>query len=543
MRQIDIFLSYCWKDSGVADTIYDYFSDNQDIKIHRDIFDIGEWDSIRMYMQSITNMDYMIIIISDAYLKSVNCMYEVLEIMRDRNYRDKIFPAVIHDEIYSPYTRRDYIIYWQHEFLKLKNSLKEIEYQNIGNLPEDLKRLQDISSNIEKFLDVVSDMNNPNIEDVCNRIEEKLKIKELIVNNQIEIKYESRNKRIIVAGIGGAGSNSVNRMIDEEITGVEFIGINTDKQALMLCKAHKKIQIGEKLTKGLGAGAKPEIGRGAAEESKEKIISALKGADMVFVVCGMGGGTGTGAAPFVAKLAKDMGILTVGVVTKPFRFEARSRMINALDGIEKIKANVDTLIVIPNDNLLEIFDSKTTPLNALKKADETLMHILREIINIISADCVVRAEFKDIQMVLKDRGIGYIGSGVGKGNDKVLDAFKIAIKNPLIDASINKAKFAIIMVTGDISVIKAYDTVTYLQEQIGNEAKIFINVVRTNDNSDVCNVAIIATGIEEIPKQISEVDSKIENKLKPRDIKPIDKAIQDPAKKNTFKIFNFFIRK
>ena len=162
--------------------------------------------------------------------------------------------------------------------------------------------------------------------------------------------------KIIVVGVGGAGNNAVNRMIDEKIDGVEFIGVNTDKQALQLCKAPKLIQIGEKLTKGLGAGAKPEIGEKAAEESLEDIADALKGADMVFVTCGMGGGTGTGAAPVVAKIAKDMGILTVGVVTKPFRFEAKARMVNALGGIERIKENVDTLIVIPNDKLLEIVD-------------------------------------------------------------------------------------------------------------------------------------------------------------------------------------------
>ena len=171
--------------------------------------------------------------------------------------------------------------------------------------------------------------------------------------------------KIIVVGVGGAGNNAVNRMVDEKITGVDFIGVNTDKQALQLCKAPKLLQIGEKLTKGLGAGAKPEIGEKAAEESTEEISAALKGADMVFVTCGMGGGTGTGAAPVVAKLAKEMGILTVGVVTKPFRFEAKARMVNALNGIERIKENVDTLIVIPNDKLLEIVDRRTTMPEAL----------------------------------------------------------------------------------------------------------------------------------------------------------------------------------
>ena len=186
---------------------------------------------------------------------------------------------------------------------------------------------------------------------------------------EIKINEAENSARIIVVGVGGAGNNAVNRMIDEDIAGVEFIGINTDKQALQFCKASTAMQIGEKLTKGLGAGAKPEIGEKAAEESQEELAQALKGADMVFVTAGMGGGTGTGAAPVIARIAKDMGILTVGVVTKPFRFEAKTRMSNALNGIEKLKAAVDTLIVIPNDKLLEIVDRRTTMPDALKKAD------------------------------------------------------------------------------------------------------------------------------------------------------------------------------
>ena len=189
---------------------------------------------------------------------------------------------------------------------------------------------------------------------------------------EIKINESENAARIIVVGVGGAGNNAVNRMIDENIAGVEFIGINTDKQALQFCKAPTAMQIGEKLTKGLGAGARPDIGEKAAEESSEEISQALKGADMVFVTCGMGGGTGTGAAPVVAKIAKDMGILTVGVVTKPFRFDAKTRMTNALNGIAHLKESVDTLIVIPNDRLLEIVDRRTTMPDALKKADEVL---------------------------------------------------------------------------------------------------------------------------------------------------------------------------
>ena len=245
--------------------------------------------------------------------------------------------------------------------------------------------------------------------------------------------------RIIVIGVGGGGNNAVNRMIDEQIAGVEFIAINTDKQALQLCKAPTLMQIGDKLTKGLGAGAKPEVGEKAAEESSEEIAAALKGADMVFVTCGMGGGTGTGAAPVVAKIAKDMGALTVGVVTKPFRFESKTRMQNALSGIEKLKENVDTLIVIPNDKLLEIVDRRTTMPEALKKADEVLQQGIQGITDLINVPSLINLDFADIQTVMLDKGIAHIGIGYGKGDDKALEAVKEAVASPLLETTISGA--------------------------------------------------------------------------------------------------------
>ena len=238
--------------------------------------------------------------------------------------------------------------------------------------------------------------------------------------------------RIIVIGVGGAGNNAVNRMIDEQIGGVEFIGINTDKQALNFCKAENALQIGEKLTKGLGAGAKPEIGEKAAEENIDDIKDAIKGADMVFVTCGMGGGTGTGAAPVVAKAAKDMGILTVGVVTKPFKFEAKTRMQNAVSGIEKLKDSVDTLIVIPNDKLLEIVDRRTTMPEALKKADEVLQQAVQGITDLINLPALINLDFADVQTVMTDKGIAHIGIGAAKGDDKALEAVKQAVASPLL---------------------------------------------------------------------------------------------------------------
>ena len=303
--------------------------------------------------------------------------------------------------------------------------------------------------------------------------------------------------KIIVVGVGGAGNNAVNRMIDEEIDGVEFIGINTDKQALQLCRATRLLQIGEKLTKGLGAGAKPEIGEKAAEESSEEVAQALKGADMVFVTCGMGGGTGTGAAPVVAKLAKDMGILTVGVVTKPFRFEAKARMTNALAGIEKIKDNVDTLIVIPNDKLLEIVDRRTTMPEALKKADEVLQQAVQGITDLINMPAIINLDFADVQTVMKDKGIAHIVIGTGKGDDKAAEAAKMAVESPLLETTITGATHVIINVSGDISLADASDASDYVRNLTGDEVNIIFGAMYDSSMTDTCNVTIIATGIEE----------------------------------------------
>ena len=315
----------------------------------------------------------------------------------------------------------------------------------------------------------------------------------------LEIKTNETDSaaRIIVVGVGGAGNNAVNRMIDEAITGVEFIGVNTDKQALQLCKAPKLLQIGEKLTKGLGAGAKPEVGEKAAEESSEDIQEALKGADMVFVTCGMGGGTGTGAAPVVASIAKSMDILTVGVVTKPFRFEARTRMTNALGGIEKLKEHVDTLIVIPNDKLLEIVDRRTTMPDALKKADEVLQQAVQGITDLINVPSVINLDFADVQTVMKDKGIAHIGIGYGKGEDKAADAIKMAVESPLLETTISGATDVILNVSGDISIFDANDAATYVQQLTGEDVNVIFGAMYNADMHDSCTITVIATGLEQ----------------------------------------------
>ena len=302
--------------------------------------------------------------------------------------------------------------------------------------------------------------------------------------------------KIVVVGVGGAGNNAVNRMVDEVIEGVEFLGINTDKQALQLCKAPKLLQIGEKLTKGLGAGAKPEIGEKAAEESFEEIKEALVGCDMVFVTCGMGGGTGTGAAPVVAKIAKDMGILTVGVVTKPFRFEARTRMNNAIGGIEKLKAAVDTLIVIPNDKLLEIVDRRTTMPDALKKADEVLQQAVQGITDLIYKPAIINLDFADVQTVMKDKGVAHIGIGHGKGDDKAAEAIKMAVESPLLETTIAGATDVIINVSGDISMYDADDAASYVQQITGEDVNIIFGAMYDDTQADFCRVTVIATGLD-----------------------------------------------
>ena len=309
--------------------------------------------------------------------------------------------------------------------------------------------------------------------------------------------------RIIVVGVGGGGNNAVNRMIDEQIAGVEFIAVNTDKQALQLCKAPTLMQIGEKLTKGLGAGAQPEVGEKAAEESSEEIQAALKGADMVFVTCGMGGGTGTGAAPVIARIAKEQGALTVGVVTKPFRFESKTRMQNATSGIDKLKENVDTIIVIPNDKLLEVVDRRTTMPEALKKADEVLQQGIQGITDLINVPSLINLDFADIQTVMKDKGIAHIGIGAGRGDDKALEAVKQAVASPLLETTIQGASNVIVNVSGDITLMDASDAADYVQELAGESASIIFGAMYDDTVADYCRITVIATGLNDENLQAS----------------------------------------
>jgi cell division protein FtsZ len=303
---------------------------------------------------------------------------------------------------------------------------------------------------------------------------------------------------IKVIGCGGGGSNAVNRMIVEGLKNVEFIAINTDKQALMLSNANQKIQIGEKLTKGLGAGANPEIGKKAAEESREEITASIKGANMVFITAGMGGGTGTGAAPIVAEIAKSMDILTVGVVTKPFPFEGKRRMRHAEMGIATLKEKVDTLVIIPNERLLNMADKKTTLLDSFKLADEVLRQGVQAISDLITITGVINADFADIKAVMLNKGLAHMGVGFGKGDTRTQDAVKQAISSPLLETSIDGATDVIINFTGgaDLGALEVYDAADVVREAVDPDANIIVGAVIDETLTEEIRITVIATGFE-----------------------------------------------
>lgn len=306
---------------------------------------------------------------------------------------------------------------------------------------------------------------------------------------------------IRVVGVGGAGSNAVNRMVDAGLKGVEFIAVNTDKQALSLCKAEHQLQIGEKLTRGLGAGANPEVGQKAAEEDRENIAEAIKGSDLVFVTCGMGGGTGTGAAPVIAEIARDMGILTIGVVTKPFPFEGRQRMKNAETGIERLKAHVDTLVVVPNERLLSVV-SKTTPMqDAFRIADDTLRQGIQGISDLIALPALINLDFADVRTVMQSRGLAHMGIGIGKGENRMVDAAKMAISSPMLETSIEGARAVLINITGgpDTSIIEINEAAQLVTQAADPEANIIFGAGIDEGLTDEVKITVIATGFEKTP--------------------------------------------
>ncbi len=316
--------------------------------------------------------------------------------------------------------------------------------------------------------------------------------------------------KLMVMGVGGAGCNAVNRMIDENISDVEFVAVNTDKQDLDNNKATTTLQIGEKLTNGLGAGAKPEIGEKSAEESIEEINATIKGVDMLFITAGMGGGTGTGASPVIARAAKEQGILTVAVVTKPFAMERKTRMKRAVEGINKLMECVDTLIVIPNQNLFAIIDSKTSFDAAFQKADEVLQQCVRGITDLITINGKINLDFADVKTVMADQGYAHMGYGDGKGDNKFMDAVKMAVESPLLETSLTGAKNVILNMTGDrggMSIFEANEAADYVNDIVGEDVELILGVMEDDTLEDEVRITLIATGMDVIEGQASRSSS------------------------------------
>ncbi len=316
----------------------------------------------------------------------------------------------------------------------------------------------------------------------------------------------SPSASIKVIGIGGGGGNAVNRMIKTQIDGVEFITLNTDAQALYYSEASKKINIGKGTTKGLGAGANPEIGKRSAEESSEEIRAALEGADMVFITCGLGGGTGTGGAPIIAEIARELGALTVGVVTRPFSFEGANRRNQSLDGLEELKEKVDTLITIPNDRLLSLIDKKMPLTEAFSVVDDVLRQGIQGIAELITVHGLINVDFADVQTIMKDAGSALMGIGFATGENRAAEAAKAAINSPLLEMSIDGAKGILINITGgnDLSMFEVDEAARVVTEAADPEANIIFGAVVNDDYTGEMKITVIATGFDEDAQQSSE---------------------------------------
>ncbi|NLZ38653.1 MAG: cell division protein FtsZ [Firmicutes bacterium] len=320
--------------------------------------------------------------------------------------------------------------------------------------------------------------------------------------------------QIKVIGVGGGGSNAVNRMIAAGLRGVEFIAVNTDAQALYLSNSDHKLQIGEKLTKGLGAGANPEIGKNAAEESREEIKAALEGADMVFVTAGMGGGTGTGAAPVIAEVARELGALTVGVVTKPFTFEGKRRKMAAEKGISELREKVDTLIVIPNDRLLQVVEKKTPMVEAFRIADDVLRQGVQGISDLIAVPGLINLDFADVKTIMKETGNALMGIGVASGDNRTVEAAKAAIASPLLETSIDGARGVLLNITGgsDLGLFEVNEAAEIVAEAADPEATIIFGAVIDDSLGDEVRVTVIATGFDDSANERRQMINDLTNR-------------------------------
>lgn len=316
--------------------------------------------------------------------------------------------------------------------------------------------------------------------------------------------------KIKVIGVGGGGNNAVNRMIEHGVRGVDFIALNTDKQSLFSSKAENKIQLGEKITKGLGAGANPDIGAKSAEENREEILQALKGSDMIFITAGMGGGTGTGAAPIVAEIAKELGILTVGVVTKPFGFEGRKRLLQAEQGINNLKTRVDTLVTIPNDRLLQIADKKTTIADAFSMADDVLKQGIQGISDLISVPNLINLDFADVKTIMHDKGIAHMGIGQASGDNRATEAAQQAIQSPLLETSIEGAKSVLLNITGgeDLGIFEVNEAADLIRAAVDEDANIIFGAGIDETLGEAIKITVIATGFGDSPSIVRKKASK-----------------------------------
>lgn len=342
------------------------------------------------------------------------------------------------------------------------------------------------------------------------------------LGDQMMLEFEMDMEQLAtikVIGVGGGGSNAVNRMIEAGLQGVEFIAVNTDAQALHLSKAETKLQLGGKLTRGLGAGANPEIGKKAAEESREHIEEALQGADMVFITAGMGGGTGTGAAPVIAEIAKENGALTVGVVTKPFTFEGRKRMKQATSGISALKEKVDTLIVIPNDRLLEIVDKNTPMLEAFREADNVLRQGVQGISDLIAVPGLINLDFADVKTIMSDKGSALMGIGSSTGENRAAEAAKKAISSPLLETSIEGAKGVLLNITGgtNLSLFEVHEAAEIVSSATDSDVNMIFGSVIDEELNEEIIVTVIATGFDE-PARESKGTNVISGRTKQKEI-------------------------
>jgi cell division protein FtsZ len=382
---------------------------------------------------------------------------------------------------------------------------------------------------------------------------------------EIDITHDIKAK-VKVIGVGGGGNNAVDRMVEDKVANIEFISANTDNMALAKSKAEVRIQLGEKLTRGLGAGGKPDMGRRAAEETRDMISSAIEGTDLLFITAGMGGGTGTGAAPVIAAIARDLGILTVGVVTKPFSFEGGPRMRNAVGGIEELRKCVDTLVVIPNERLLEIIDDDTSILDSFRKADEVLRQGVKGISDLILEDGLINLDFADVRTVMQGQGhIAHMGVGRATGKDKIKKAADEAINSPLLETSIHGAKAILVSFTGDSTMtLKDIGAASnHIQAAIDPDAEIFVGATINDDFKDEVAVTVVATGLIESSGRrpvirteakagtvkvnaADEPDAEVKEEVKEEvktELKPVREANKDKDADSPFEIPIFLQRK